>query len=119
MRRWHVTCRRAAVWWRHAAGCEAAVRRWRAVTRKATGWWRRRGHALGVDDIMALVDHSLDLIVAGTGTSGRMRPAADLSPFLREKGIEFIAEPNSRAIPIYNQKVTMGLKVGACFHLTC
>ena len=83
------------------------------------GWWRRRGHALGVDDIMALVDHSLDLIVAGTGTSGRMRPAADLSPFLREKGIEFIAEPNSRAIPIYNQKVTMGLKVGACFHLTC
>jgi len=83
------------------------------------GWWRRRGHALGVDDIMALVDDSLDLIVAGTGTSGRMRPEADLSPFLREKGIEFIAEPNSRAIPIYNQKVSMGLKVGACFHLTC
>lgn len=83
------------------------------------GWWRRRGHALGVDDIMALVAGSPDLIVAGTGTSGRMRPEADLSPFLSEKGIEFIAEPNSRAIPIYNQKVTMGLKVGACFHLTC
>ena len=83
------------------------------------GWWRRRGHVLGVDDIMALVDDSLDLIVAGTGTSGRMRPEVDLSPFLREKGIEYIAEPNSRAIPIYNQKVTMGLKVGACFHLTC
>ncbi len=83
------------------------------------GWWRRRGHALGVDDIMALVDESLELIVAGTGTSGRMRPEADLSPFLRGKGIEFIAEPNSRAIPIYNRKVAMGLKVGACFHLTC
>ncbi|WP_372678037.1 MTH938/NDUFAF3 family protein [Desulfosarcina sp.] len=83
------------------------------------GWWRQRGHAMGVGDIMALVDDSPNLIVAGTGTNGRMRPDADLSSFLREKGIGFIAEPNSRAIPIYNRKVAMGLKVGACFHLTC
>jgi len=83
------------------------------------GWWRRRGHALGVDDILALVDDSPDLIVAGTGTSGRMRPEADLSPFLWEKGIAFIAELTPRAVDIYNQKRTAGLTVGACFHLTC
>ncbi|MBC2711594.1 MAG: hypothetical protein HGJ94_11590 [Desulfosarcina sp.] len=83
------------------------------------GWWRQRGHVLCVDDILALVDTAPELIVAGTGTSGRMRPEADLLPFLRERGIEFIAEPNPRAVKIYNGKVLEGLKVGACFHLTC
>ena len=83
------------------------------------GWWRRRGHALGVSDIRALVDDSPELIVAGTGTSGRMRPEADLLPFLEKKSIAFIAEPTPRAVDIYNQKRTAGLTVAACFHLTC
>jgi hypothetical protein len=82
-------------------------------------WWRRRGHALGVDDILDLVDAAPDLIVAGTGTSGRMRPEADVAIFLKEKGIEFIAAPTSQAADIYNQKINAKLKVGACFHLTC
>ena len=83
------------------------------------GWWRQRGHALTVDDILTLVDVAPDLIVAGTGTNGRMRPEADLPPFLRERGIDFFAKPTPQAMDIYNQKVTAGLAVGACFHLTC
>ena len=83
------------------------------------GWWRQRGHVLCVDDMLALVDTAPELIVAGTGTSGRMRPAPDVRLFLNEKGIDFIAEPNSRAVKIYNQKQAGGLKIGACFHLTC
>lgn len=83
------------------------------------GWWRQRGHVLCVDDILSLVDTAPELIVAGTGTSGRMRPEAGLLPFLREKGIAFVAEPNSRAVRIYNDKVREGIKTGACFHLTC
>jgi hypothetical protein len=82
-------------------------------------WWRRRGHALTVDDILTLVDAAPDLIVAGTGTSGRMRPEADLLPFLRERGIDFFAKPTPQALDIYNAKVAAGLAVGACFHLTC
>jgi hypothetical protein len=83
------------------------------------GWWRQRGHALRVDDILTLVDAAPELIVAGMGTSGRMHPEAAVLPFLNAKGIMFIAEPNSRAITIYNEKLTEGLSVGACFHLTC
>lgn len=83
------------------------------------GWWRQRGHRLVVDDILALVDTAPEVIVAGTGTSGRMRPQTDLLPFLRERGIAFVAEPNPRAVAIVNQKISTGLKVGACFHLTC
>lgn len=83
------------------------------------GWWRQRGHRLTVDDILTLVDAAPDLIVAGTGTSGRMRPEDSLSPFLRERGVDFIAEPTPRAVDIYNQHVAAGKAVGACFHLTC
>jgi hypothetical protein len=83
------------------------------------GWRRRQGHRLCVDDILALVDAAPALIVAGTGTSGRMRPEAGLVSDLGERGIEFIARPNSRAIEIFNDRSARGGAVGACFHLTC
>ena len=82
-------------------------------------WWRRRGHVLAVDDILTLADTSPDVIVAGTGTSGRMRPDPGLQPFLNERGIELIAEVNFRAVEIFNQKIAAGMKTGGCFHLTC
>ena len=83
------------------------------------GWWRQRGHALCVDDMLTLVDAAPELIVAGTGTIGRMRPEADVLPFLKERGIACITEPTPRAVEIYNEKIMTGMKVGACFHLTC
>lgn len=82
-------------------------------------WWRRRGHVLAVDDILVLADEKPQLIVAGTGTNGRMRPHPDLRPFLEERGIELAAQANPRAVETYNRKIEAGLKVGACFHLTC
>jgi hypothetical protein len=82
-------------------------------------WWRRRGHVLAVDDLLVLVDAQPQLIVAGTGSSGRMRPGPDLRPFLLERGIELIAEVNSRAVEIYNRRTRADSRVGGCFHLTC
>ena len=82
-------------------------------------WWRKRGHVLGVDDILVLVDAAPRVIVAGTGTNGRMRPEAGLIPFLKERDIMMIAEPNSQAVETYNRKMASGLEIGACFHLTC
>ena len=83
------------------------------------GWWRKRGHVLGVDDILVLVDTAPKVIVAGTGTSGRMRLESGLIHFLKEKDILMIAEPNPEAIETYNLKIASGLETGACFHLTC
>ena len=82
-------------------------------------WWRRRGHVLAVDDILTLADTQPQLIVAGTGTSGRMRPHPELLPFLEQRNIELIAASNSRAVETYNQKLGTGVRVAACFHLTC
>lgn len=82
-------------------------------------WWRQRGHALAVDDIRPLAETSPEVIVAGTGTNGRMRPNSDLKAFLDARGIALIAETNPRAVEIYNRKLEAGVNVGACFHLTC
>jgi hypothetical protein len=74
---------------------------------------------LRVDDILTLVDTAPELIVIGTGASGRMRPDAAVKPFLEEKKIGFIAESNPRAMDVYNDRLKAGVKVGAGFHLTC
>ncbi|HUV49556.1 MAG TPA: MTH938/NDUFAF3 family protein [Anaerolineae bacterium] len=81
-------------------------------------WYRRKGHSLSLDDINKLVESKPEVIIAGTGVSGLMRPESGLDKLLLEKGIEFIAQPNQKAIKIYNELSSIK-KVGACFHLTC
>ncbi len=81
-------------------------------------WWRQRGHQLTIDDLSDLIDSSPEVIVAGTGVSGNMKPENNLVKDLSRLAIELIAEPNDKAIEVFNG---MGpeKRVGACFHLTC
>ena len=81
-------------------------------------WWRGRGHRLTWNDIEDLVEENPEVIIAGTGAFGLMKPDQDLSTRLREKGIEFIVCPTEEAVRIY-QKISRNKQVGACFHLTC
>lgn len=81
-------------------------------------WWRQRGHRLSLNDLTALLDSSPEVIVAGTGIHGRVKPDETLKRDLSRLAIELIAEPNEEALRLLN-----GLKpekrIGACFHLTC
>jgi hypothetical protein len=81
-------------------------------------WHRKEGHRLSKDDIDKLIDLEPEVIIAGTGVSGLMRPEDQLTEQLRQKGIEFLAAPNKKAMGLYNQ-LSSKKKVGACFHLTC
>jgi hypothetical protein len=81
-------------------------------------WWRKRGHQLTMDDLHDLIDSSPEVIVAGTGVSGNMVPDYNLMKDLSRLDIELIAEPNDKAIELYN-KMGPEKRVGACFHLTC
>ena len=81
-------------------------------------WYRRKGHGLSLDDISKLVESKPEVIIAGTGISGLMRPESGLDKLLLNKGIRFIAQPNQKAIKIYNE-LSSTKRVGACFHLTC
>jgi len=81
-------------------------------------WWRRRGHVLTQDDIQSLLDAGPDMIIAGTGMSGRMTPESGLSHVINNMGIQFFSVPNEKAVKMYNLH-TQKARVGACFHLTC
>jgi hypothetical protein len=81
-------------------------------------WWRQRGHQLTMGDLRDLIDSSPEVIVAGTGISGNMKPENNLAKDLSRLAIELFAEPNDKAIAVFN-KMGSEKRVGACFHLTC
>ncbi len=81
-------------------------------------WWRRKGHRLIKEDIEELIASEPEVIVAGMGASGFMRPDDDLAGQLADLGIKLICQPTSTAKDTYN-KLQEKQKVGGCFHLTC
>jgi len=81
-------------------------------------WVRNRGHKLTSDDIGDIIGLQPDAIVSGTGVNGLMVPDEKLKKLLGEQGIQFFAEPNKKAIEIFNH-LSVRVKTGACFHLTC
>ncbi|MBU4185615.1 MAG: hypothetical protein KKI12_01150 [Proteobacteria bacterium] len=81
-------------------------------------WWRKAGHRLAIDDIDELIKSGPEVIVAGTGSSGLMKPEKELEKLLQQKGIEFISVLSRKAVEIYND-LSSKKNVGACFHLTC
>lgn len=81
-------------------------------------WWRKQGHGLTMDDLQALLDAAPEVIIAGTGVSGGVKPDKNLESDLEKLAIEFIAAPNEKAIKIFNELIG-SRRVGAGFHLTC
>lgn len=81
-------------------------------------WWRKRGHRLSSDDIRDLIEYQPEVIIAGTGVSGQVKPEKELEKLLHQKGITFIPAPNHEAMKHYNEMASKK-RVGACFHLTC
>jgi hypothetical protein len=81
-------------------------------------WRRKSGHRLEASDIKGLIKEDTDIIIAGTGVSGMVRPDQNLKKLLEDKKIRFIAAPNDEAIDCFNE-LSSKHRVGACFHLTC
>jgi hypothetical protein len=81
-------------------------------------WWRRDGHRLDLEDIEDLAGEKPEVIIAGTGAFGLVKPARTLRARLKEQGIDFIAYPTEEAVRRYRE-VSREKRVGACFHLTC
>lgn len=81
-------------------------------------WRRKSGHLLSTCDIDKLIKSGPEVIVAGAGVSGLMKPEKQLEKLLNQKGIKFISQHNQVAIKAYNSLLSKN-RVGACFHLTC
>lgn len=84
-----------------------------------TDWWRQTGHRLVPEDLLGLLDTQPDLFVIGTGASGMMIVSEDILDDCRRLGIEVAEAPTDEAVREYNRAVKRGVRVLACFHLTC
>ena len=82
-------------------------------------WYRKKGHFLVYNDIDMLIKTEPDLIIIGTGVSGRMQVDPSLLSKLEHLHIDSHIHANSQAINVYNQHITTNRKIGAGFHLTC
>ncbi len=81
-------------------------------------WWRKSGHRMTIQDIADLIAATPDVIVAGTGVYGYMKPDKAVKQSLAENSIRFVTEPTGQAWQTYN-KLIDGARVGACFHVGC
>lgn len=86
--------------------------------RVTDSWWRKEGHKLSIGDIQPLLETGPDIMVAGTGMNGMMKPETELIDYLKKRGIQLIAFQNSKAVEQYNILIHEK-KIAACFHLTC
>jgi len=82
-------------------------------------WRRAAGHRLTFADIEDLAASKPDVIVAGTGIYGFMRPKEDLAQILASQGIELVAARTKSAAKEFNRLKQTTKRVAACFHLTC
>lgn len=81
-------------------------------------WWRRHGHRLAFEDMDTLIASEPDIIVIGSGVSGRMLPEPGLEKILADRGIELVLAPTGDAVSHFN-RLQSSHKTGAGLHLTC
>jgi hypothetical protein len=81
-------------------------------------WWREEGHQLNISDIIEIIEVKPKVLIVGTGAYGMMTVSSEVERYLRENGVQLIAETTDRAIEIYNQ-TTDKSKVVCALHLTC
>ncbi|MFW6180665.1 MAG: Mth938-like domain-containing protein [Spirochaetota bacterium] len=81
-------------------------------------WWRERGHELGMEDIDEVLAGRPEVLIIGTGASGRMYVPHELQEEIRKRGIRLFVAPTGEAVKLYNQLAGTGRTVAA-LHLTC
>jgi hypothetical protein len=82
------------------------------------GWWRQEGHRLHPADLEDVFADPPEVLVVGTGYSGRMVVPPETETFVRERGVELVVAPTREAVQRYNE-LAPERKVVAALHLTC
>lgn len=82
-----------------------------------SGWWRERGHHVKEVDLDKIKRYDPDLLIIGTGSSGRVTVPSNLKDKLN---FDLVSYPTKKACEIYNRELKKGdKKIAAGFHLTC
>ena len=86
--------------------------------RVISSWWRDEGHTLQTQDLDAVFEADVDVLVVGQGAYGRMSVPRKVEQALEEAGIEVVAHDTEEACQVYNRRREKG-NVAAALHLTC
>lgn len=81
-------------------------------------WWRSEGHLLQLPDLAEALAAAPQVLVVGTGESGRMQVDPELVAYLKDKGIELVARPTREACRSINE-LAGKRRLAAALHLTC
>ncbi|MCL0057871.1 MTH938/NDUFAF3 family protein [Dehalococcoidales bacterium] len=81
-------------------------------------WWRKSGHQLCLDDIAEVLTDNPEVLIVGTGASGRLRVLPETKQAVEAQGIKLIVETTDQACNTYNQ-LCQSQRVVAALHLTC
>jgi len=81
-------------------------------------WWRKEGHGLCPEDLSAVIEVGVELLIVGCGAYGVLKVPETTREWLEGKGIELVALPTGEACERYNE-LAAGRKVAAGLHLTC
>ena len=82
-------------------------------------WWRKKGHAVCVDDVADAVGSiKPEVVVIGTGNSGRMAVPPETRQWLESRGVEVIVASTADACNIFNE-LCSSRRAAAALHLTC
>ncbi|MFP3897581.1 MAG: Mth938-like domain-containing protein [Anaerolineales bacterium] len=81
-------------------------------------WWRDEGHTLKREDLDAVFEADVEVLVVGQGAYGRMAVPQETRQALEAAGIEVMAQETDGACQTYNRLREKG-NVAAALHLTC
>jgi len=82
-------------------------------------WWRDNGHTLRTTDLQDVIEYKPELLVVGTGASGRMQTELQTRDTLGQEGIRYVEAQTGDARKIFNEEMEKGTRVVGAFHLTC
>lgn len=81
-------------------------------------WWRKEGHSLSPEDIEDIIEFGPDVLIVGTGSSGRMTVPSETRDYIESKDIELVVKKSEEASELYNE-ISEDSDVVAAIHLTC
>jgi len=81
-------------------------------------WWRKEGHAIHEEDISTIIEEAPEILIIGTGDSGKLKVAEAIKTYIESQGIELRIAKTKDACELYNQ-LSKESHVIAALHLTC
>jgi hypothetical protein len=81
-------------------------------------WWRKEGHAIHEEDLNEVMEEPPEILIIGTGESGRLKVSETIKTYIESQGITLKIAKTKDACKLFNE-LSQKNRVIAALHLTC